>query len=253
MVRLVARRSACHRRDGQDRAIGSRKRQKREALVKIHFSSAVMAAVLALTAASASRAQPAAVGAEPGAAQLALTNLPAKSDIKLTVTSAAFKTGGDIPFENTSYRGNVFPGLAWTKGPYGTRSYAVIMQDDDAMYRGAPILHWTMYDIPAGVRTLAAGMTAPPAGAGYGPNIAGPSHAYMGPHTPPGPRHHYHFQIFALDTPIAPAPVPNYAALTGAMQGHVLASGQVVGLGRVDPNAPPPAPRPAPPPAAPAH
>ena len=183
--------------------------------MKIHMSSAAMAAVLALSA-TASIAQPPAVGAEPGAVQLALANLPAKSDVKLTVTSPAFKTGGDIPFENTAYRGNVFPGLAWTKGPYGTRSYAVIMQDDDAMFRGAPILHWTMYDIPAGVRTLAAGMTAPPASASYGPNIASASHAYMGPHTPPGPRHHYHFQIFALDTTIAPAPVPNYAALTAA-------------------------------------
>ena len=207
---------------------------------------------LGLAVASVSFAQTPAVGAEPGASQLALVNLPAKG--KLTVTSPAFKDGGDIPFENTSYRGNIFPGLAWTRGPYGTRSYAVIMQDDDAMFSGVPILHWTMYDIPVGVRKLDAGMTAPPAGSSYGPNIAGANHAYMGPHTPPGPRHHYHLQIFALDTVIAPAPVPNYAALIGAMQGHVLASGELVGLGRVDPNAPPPPPRPAPPPAAtPAH
>ena len=33
------------------------------------------------------------------------------------------------------------------------------------------------------------------------------------------------------------------AALTGAMKDHVLASGEVVGLGAVDPNAPPPARR----------
>ncbi len=198
-----------------------------------------MAAVLALAASSASLAQRPAVGAEPGAAQLALATLPAKAGIKLTVTSPAFKTGGDIPFENTSYRGNIFPGLAWTRGPYGTLSYAVVMQDDDAVFRGAPILHWTMYDIPLGVTKLGAGMTAPPAGASNGPNSAGPNQAYRGPHTPPGPRHHYHFQVFALDTTIAPAAVPDYAALTAAMLGHVLASGELVGLARVDPNAPP--------------
>ena len=219
--------------------------------MKARISAAAIALGLGLAVASASFAQTPAVGAEPGASQLALANLPAKDGRKLTVTSPAFRAGGDIPFENTAYRGSIFPGLAWTRGPYGTKSYAVIMQDDDAMFRGAPILHWTMYDIPARVTKLDAAMTAPPAGSSYGPNIAGPNHAYMGPHTPPGPRHHYHLQIFALDTVIAPAPVPNYAALTGAMQGHVLASGELVGLGRVDPNAPP---RPAPPPApTPAH
>jgi para-nitrobenzyl esterase len=228
---------------------------KEEASMKIHISAAAVAAVLALSA-PASLAQSPAVGAEPGAAQLARATLTAKTNLKLTVTSAAFKAGGDIPFENTTYRGNIFPGLAWSKGPYGSRTYAVIMQDDDAIFRGAPLLHWSMYDIPLDVRKLDAGMTTPPAGASNGPNVMGPNHAYMGPHTPPGPRHHYHFQVFALDTVISPAPVPNYAALTAAMQGHVLASGELVGLARVDPNAPPrvpapPKPTPTPPPAAP--
>jgi Raf kinase inhibitor-like YbhB/YbcL family protein len=208
---------------------------------------AAIAAVLALTAASAALAQPPAAGAEPGAALLALVNLPARSGGKLAVTSPAFQMGGDIPFENTSYRSNTFPGLSWTKGPKGTTPYAVIMQDDDSIYRGAPILHWTMYDIPAGVTRLAAGMTAPPAGASYGPNIRGPNHPYMGPHTPPGPRHHYHFQIFALDVTIGQSPVTTYDGLVGPMKDHVLASGELVGMGRVDPNAPPPAPRPPPP------
>ena len=48
-----------------------------------------------------------------GAAQLAVVNFPAKSGATLTVTTPAFSSGGDIPFENTQYRGNVFPGLAW--------------------------------------------------------------------------------------------------------------------------------------------
>ena len=57
----------------------------------------------------------------------------------------AFGDGGDIPFENTQYRGNNFPGLAWTAGPAETKSYVIIMQDTDVMLRGAPILHWTMW------------------------------------------------------------------------------------------------------------
>jgi para-nitrobenzyl esterase len=215
--------------------------------MKIHISAAAVAAALTL-APAASFAQAPAVGAEPGAALLARANLPPKDKARLTVTSPAFKAGGDIPFENTSYRGNVFPGLAWSHGPRGTKSYAVIMQDDDAIHNGAPLLHWTMYDIPADTTKLDAAMAAAPAGAHNGPNMGGASVGYLGPHTPPGPRHHYHFQVFALDEVIAPAPIGSYAALTGAMQGHVLASGELIGLGRVDPNAPPRIPVPPKPP-----
>ena len=172
---------------------------------------------------------------EPGAAQLALVNLPAKGGAKLTVTSPAFKPGGDIPFENTQYRGNVFPGLSWSAGPPGVKSYVVIMQDGDAMVRGAPILHWTMANIPATVMQLDAGMTAPPSGAAFGPNIRGAGQAYMGPRTPAGPKHRYHFQVFALDTTLPAEALASYDALTSAMKDHVVASGETIGLGQVAP------------------
>jgi para-nitrobenzyl esterase len=176
---------------------------------------------------------------EVGLASLALTNVPAKGTAKLTVTSPAFKAGGDIPFENTQYRGNTFPGLEWTAGPAGTQTYAIIMQDTDAVIRNAPILHWTMVNIPAGTTKLEPGMSAPPNGASYGPNIRGTNQAYMGPRTPAGPKHRYHFQVFALDTKLDPAALTTYDALLAAMKDHVLASGEVIGLGQVDPNAPP--------------
>jgi para-nitrobenzyl esterase len=190
---------------------------------------------------------PAPAVAKPG---LALTTFPAASGKTLKVSSPAFKDGADIPFENTQYRGNVFPGLGWSKGPYGTRSFVVIMQDADVNFRGGPLLHWSMYDIPAGDTKLAAGLTAPPAGASFGPNVRGPNHAYMGPHTPPGPKHHYHFQIFALDQTIPADPALSYDTLSAAMTGHVLASGELIGLGQADPNAAPRAPSAAPAPVA---
>ncbi|HVM99385.1 MAG TPA: YbhB/YbcL family Raf kinase inhibitor-like protein [Caulobacteraceae bacterium] len=189
-------------------------------------------------AAAPALAQPASPPtAAPG---LAITNFPAKKTLK--VTSPAFKDGGDIPLENTQYRGNVFPGLAWGKGPYGTRTFAIVMQDADVNFRGGPLLHWSMYAIPGGVTKLAAGMTAPPAGASYGPNVRGPNHAYMGPHTPPGPKHHYHFAVFALDREIAVDPALSWDQLAADMSGHVLASGEIVGLGHADPDAQPPKP-----------
>ena len=199
--------------------------------------TAILAAgFCALIAAPSVSAQQSPPTTEAGASQLALVNLPAKSSEKLTVTSPAFANGADIPFQNTRYRGNVFPGLSWSAGPAGTKSYIVIMQDGDALVAGAPILHWTMLDIPASTTKLDAAMSAPPSGAQYGPNIRGPNQPYAGPHTPAGPKHRYHFQLFALDSSIPPAGAASYATLIAAVKDHVLASGELVGLGQIDPD-----------------
>jgi para-nitrobenzyl esterase len=212
--------------------------------MKKNLTAAALTATLATLWFSAAHAQAPPAAQEAAVDHLALTLIAAKGGAKLKVTSPAFKDGGDIPFENTQYRGNVFPGLMWSKGPRGTKSYVVIMQDTDALVRGDAILHWTMYDVPATLTKLDAGMKAPPAGATYGPNIRGTMQAYMGPRTPPGPKHRYHLQVFALDTVIPSDPQLSFDALKTAMTGHVLASGQTIGLGQVDPTAPPPAPRP---------
>ena len=190
---------------------------------------------LGLAVAPAASAQQPPAATEVGASQLALANIPAKNGAKLTVTSPAFKSGGDIPIENTQFRGNTFPGLSWTAGPAGTKSYVAIMQDGDAMMRGGPILHWTMINIPATVTKLDAGMTTPPDGAQNGPNMRGASSPYMGPRPPAGPKHRYHLQVFALDMLVPAGAVMNYAQLVEAMKGHVLASGEVIGLGEAAP------------------
>jgi para-nitrobenzyl esterase len=195
-------------------------------------------AVLGLAAASAALAQPpaAATPARPNA----IVEFPGKT--KLTVTTPAWKDGADIPYENTQYRTNTFPGLEWTKGPKGTQSYALIMQDTDGVMRGAPILHWTLYNIPASVTKLPVGMTptANPGGSSYGPNYQGNAKPYLGPRTPPGAKHHYHLQILALDTVLQADSAITYDQMANQIKGHVLATGEVVGLGSVDPNAPPP-------------
>ena len=121
--------------------------------------AAAFAALIAVPAASQlALAQPAPMPTQPNA----LAEFPPRNGAHLTVSSPAFGDGGDIPFENTPYRGNNFPGLAWTAGPAETKAYAILMQDTAVMLRGAPILHWPIYTVPAGVPTLAPGL--PPAG-----------------------------------------------------------------------------------------
>ena len=184
---------------------------------------------------------------DAGAALLVTVTNPAKA--KLTVATPGWKDGEDIPFKYTQYQGNEFPGLEWSKGPAATKSYAIIMQDSGMVMRGSPILHWSMVNVPATTIKLAAGMKPEekPAGAIYGPNYQGAAKPYLGPRTPAGPKHRYHIQVLALDTTLPADFAPkNYDELTAPLKDHVVASGEVIGLGQVDPNAPPPAPRPQP-------
>jgi phosphatidylethanolamine-binding protein (PEBP) family uncharacterized protein len=45
-------------------------------------------------------------------------------------------------------------------------------------------------------------------------------------------------QVFALDSKLSLDAGQSYAALIGAMKGHVLAEGELVGLAQIDANAP---------------
>lgn len=217
------------------------------------LTAAAIGAVFALSAPAFAQAPPP-PAVEAGKDLLASVTLPNAGAAKLTVTTPGWKEGADIDFKYTQYQGNNFPGLDWTAGPAGTKSYAIIMQDSDFVARGSPILHWSVVNVPATVTKLPVGMKPEeiPAGSIYGPNYQGAGKPYLGPRTPPGPKHRYHIQVLAIDTTLPADFAPkNYDELIAPLKGHVLASGDVVGLGQADPNAPPPAPR-TPPAAAPA-
>ncbi len=51
--------------------------------------------------------------------------------MKLTVESTAFSQDGTIPSVYTCDGKNVSPPLTWSKGPSGTKSYALISDDPD--------------------------------------------------------------------------------------------------------------------------
>jgi para-nitrobenzyl esterase len=178
----------------------------------------------------------------PGHAEkYVITAIPAKMSAKLTVTSPAYKNGADIPFENTQYRGNIFPGVNWSKGPEGTKSYVVIMQGGlggvGEAVSGTSI-HFTLMNVPASVISLATGLTTPPDGAVYGVNVHGDNQQFAGPHTHGFTKHEYHVQVFALDTVLPNDPKMSFETLETGMTGHVLQSGEIVGLAAMDPESP---------------
>ncbi|MGH7655459.1 MAG: YbhB/YbcL family Raf kinase inhibitor-like protein [Gemmatimonadaceae bacterium] len=172
---------------------------------------------------------------EPGLQETAYHELHARGNAMLSVDSPSFTLNSDIPLADTRYRGDRFPGLTWDGAPIDTKSFVVIVQDGDAMKGGEPLVHWTMYNIKPSTQTLSVGEKSPPSGAHYGPSSFGKDEPYMGPKTPAGPKHRYHWEVFALDTKLALSPSANYDALVAAMKGHVISSGETIGLGTVDP------------------
>ncbi|MGZ3274075.1 MAG: YbhB/YbcL family Raf kinase inhibitor-like protein [Caulobacteraceae bacterium] len=213
------------------------------------FSIALLAGAGLAAAASA---QPPG-GPPPGPQPPNLIDMPGNTGkAKLTVTSAEVKTDVLIPNDNSSFGKSLSPQVTWTKGPASTKSYVVAMEDSDAQARGAPITHWVAFNIPASTTSLPGGLppqgtATPPAGFTVGNNIRGQA-AYMGPGTPPKATHHYHLEVLALDTTLPLMAGASRADIATAIQGHVVGTGEVVGL-FTGPDRPP-APAGGPPPAA---
>ena len=169
----------------------------------------------------------------PPPGPIAVDRAETRATAKLTVTSPAFAAGRAIPPAHSDYYENVSPPLAWNAGQEGTRAYAVIVDDPDASPQ-KPVTHWLAWNIPAETTALRPGLPdapqlADPKAMRQGattPNRTG----YYGPRPPVGDRaHRYHFQVFALDTPLAILPGADRVALLEAMAGHVLAKGDLVG------------------------
>ena len=170
-------------------------------------------------------------GAGDAGSDLAIQQL-ADGGGSLTVSSAAFEDGQPIPDAHAAEQQNISPPLGWDEGPEGTQSFVLMVEDPDAPK--PPFVHWLAYDIPADVTKLREGMPqAPqlplPEGTRQGANDHG-STGWFGMKPPEGaPAHHYHFQLFALDTKLDLPHGADRAQLLEAMRGHVLAAGEIVG------------------------
>ena len=120
------------------------------------------------------------------------------------------------------------PPLSWASVPDGTRSLALITDDPDAP--GGTFVHWVIYDLPQDTHGLPEGVPNRrllPSGAEQGVNGAG-GIGYTGP-CPPTGTHRYFFKLYALDTKLGLGAGATAERLSDAMEGHVLAKGQLMG------------------------
>ena len=149
----------------------------------------------------------------------------------MNLSSTSFQDGSQIPAKFTCSGAGISPQLAWTAPPAKTASLALIVTDPDAP-RGTWV-HWVLYNLPAaGTRALPEGLPALdqlPDGALQGRNDFGKI-GYGGPCPPPGSPHHYVFTLYALDAKLNLPVGATRAQVEAAMQGHILASGRLVGM-----------------------
>ena len=146
----------------------------------------------------------------------------------LQITSSAFSDGAMIPNRYTCDGPDVSPDLSWSGVPDGSRSLALICDDPDA-----PVgtwVHWVLFNIPAGETGLPAEIAPEadlPNGAKHGTNDFRRL-GYGGP-CPPGGTHRYFFKLYALDSILSLESGATKAQVEKAMEGHILAEGQLMG------------------------
>jgi hypothetical protein len=146
----------------------------------------------------------------------------------ILLTSHAFIEGAMIPRRFTCDGENISPPLVWTGVPSGARSLVLICDDPDAP--AGTWDHWVVYNIPpavTGLQEAVPGKTVLDNGAVHGSNSWGRI-GYGGP-CPPGGTHRYFFKLFALDTLLDLKSGATTSQLLEAMQGHILAQGQLMG------------------------
>jgi Raf kinase inhibitor-like YbhB/YbcL family protein len=185
------------------------------------------AATILVASAYAQTPAPAAGGPPVLALKLAP---PQTGSSRLLVTSSAFSSGSDLDDRYTQNGAGMSPSLSWPKGPDGTQSYVVLVEDPGAP-RPEPISHWVIYNIPSTSRGLPQNVPTDATlenGANQGTNIARKV-GYIGPKPPAGQTHPYHFEVFALNTKLHLDPATaDRNAVVSAMKNKVLASGDIV-------------------------
>lgn len=140
----------------------------------------------------------------------------------LKLKSLAFMNNGYIPSKYAYNGANINPDIMIDDLPEGTKSLAIIVED---LYANNSVFcHWVVWNIPP-TNSIKENSI---------PGIQGKNSKNENKYKGPCPRsgvHHYHFRVYALDTLFDSLPTnTGRVGLMNAMEGHVLSSGDIVGL-----------------------
>jgi Raf kinase inhibitor-like YbhB/YbcL family protein len=161
----------------------------------------------------------------------------------MTVTVEGFQDGGDVPVKYSQAAPGVAngeglsPAISWANAPAGTQSLFLNMRDMDVVRNKTTDdqAHWVVWNIPASATGLPEGVPKGPKLANGAFQISATGQMYRGPGAGAnGPKHHYMFELYALDTMIDVQPTADAfetrANVIKAIQGHVLGKAIYGGL-----------------------
>ena len=142
----------------------------------------------------------------------------------LLISSPAFGHNARIPDKYTCDGGDVNPPLTMENVPAGAKSLALIVDDPDAP--AGMWVHWVLWNISPTAGEIRENSV--PAGGVQGKNDWR-RNRYGGP-CPPSGTHRYFFKLYALDSTLNLGPDTVKADLEKAMEGHIMATAQLIGL-----------------------
>ena len=142
----------------------------------------------------------------------------------LSVKSPAFEHGKLIPKKYTCDGQDINPPLTIEGIPKEAKTLVLAVDDPDAP--SGTWDHWIVWNIPASTSKIAENSVPGKEGVN-----SFRQQGYGGP-CPPGATHRYFFKVYALDTELSLDASSRKKDAEKAMQGHVLAKGELMGLYR---------------------
>ena len=139
---------------------------------------------------------------------------------EFSITSLDFKEGEEIPKKFGYKFENKTPNIQFHNMPSQSSSWALIMDDPDAMAAvGKVWVHWLVCNISSEIENIQSGI--------HGKTDFGETN-YGGP-APPNGRHTYIFKAYALDN--TPDLKKGYSKqdLEDVMKGHIIAEAKLTG------------------------
>ncbi|MCL4429551.1 MAG: YbhB/YbcL family Raf kinase inhibitor-like protein [Chloroflexi bacterium] len=141
---------------------------------------------------------------------------------ELTIKSPAFQHNSPIPKKYSCDGEDTNPPITIEGTPKESKSLALVVDDPDAP--GGTFDHWVVWNIPPSTTKIAEHSV---------PGTEGLNSArqrgFMGP-CPPSGTHRYFFKVYALDAELSLGAKSTKKDLEKAMQGHILAKGELIGL-----------------------
>jgi Raf kinase inhibitor-like YbhB/YbcL family protein len=161
----------------------------------------------------------------------------------MTLTVSGFADGADVPVRFSQAAPGVAtgegtsPAISWANVPAGTQSFVLNMRDLDVARNKTTDdqAHWVVWNLPANTTSLPEGVPKGPKLPNGAYQISATGQMYRGPGAGAnGPKHHYVFEIYALDAAISVEPTADAfetrANVMKAMQGHILGKAVYSGL-----------------------